>query len=375
MMEQIFEIKPLDVLFFRDGFPFSRGENYFARSIFPPNLSTIYGALRTMILDYKKIDLKEWLENRQTNSLIGTKDNYGSLEITDFAIKVENKLIYIPPIDLKLTKKDEIIKLNIKKVNISEFSNLNNIKLDIIFHTDKKFKEKKYFIGDKGLIKYLNNEEIKFNSEYIIQHLIIKDKRLGIKIDRHSQNVKEGLLYNIEYNKFIDENSSFIIKIKTDETLNLDNFIFRLGGDTKIAVIKKLNNNFNLPDFYKIQSNTNYFYLILKTPGIFPENKFYPDCFKKNNSNELVYENNNTKIKLIGMYIDKPKVISGFDIANKKQKEIYKAVPEGSIYVCEILSGNIENIKNDLYPKIKVNNDKIMKEGYNLTFIKGGNIQ
>lgn len=43
----IIEMKPLDTLFFRDSKPFSRGEDTWADTIFPPYPSTVYGALRT----------------------------------------------------------------------------------------------------------------------------------------------------------------------------------------------------------------------------------------------------------------------------------------------------------------------------------------
>jgi len=42
------KITPLDIVFFRDGKPFSWGEETWAGGIFPPYPSTIYGALRTM---------------------------------------------------------------------------------------------------------------------------------------------------------------------------------------------------------------------------------------------------------------------------------------------------------------------------------------
>ena len=44
-----FMIEPLDVTLFRDGRPFTAGESSFARTLFPPNPSTLAGALRTFI--------------------------------------------------------------------------------------------------------------------------------------------------------------------------------------------------------------------------------------------------------------------------------------------------------------------------------------
>lgn len=44
-----FALEPMDVTLFRDGRPFTPGESSFARSLFPPNPSTVAGAMRTFI--------------------------------------------------------------------------------------------------------------------------------------------------------------------------------------------------------------------------------------------------------------------------------------------------------------------------------------
>jgi len=44
----IIRIRPLDTFFFRDGKPFSRGQETWADGIFPPSPSILYGALRAI---------------------------------------------------------------------------------------------------------------------------------------------------------------------------------------------------------------------------------------------------------------------------------------------------------------------------------------
>ncbi len=43
----IIKINPVDTLLFRDGKPFSMGENTWPDTVFPPYPSVIYGALRS----------------------------------------------------------------------------------------------------------------------------------------------------------------------------------------------------------------------------------------------------------------------------------------------------------------------------------------
>ncbi|MCX7698450.1 MAG: type III-B CRISPR module-associated protein Cmr3 [Candidatus Goldbacteria bacterium] len=365
-MEKYFEIKPLDIMFFRDGFPFSRGLNFFAKSLFPPNMGTIYNALRTMLLDYKNYPINQFLQNKINDSTIGSPDSYGDMEVENFILKDDTDEILIPPKDIVYTNENEIVVLQKKEFNLTDKTNFN-INLKYIFHTEKKFKEKNFFIKKSGLIKYLEGLSPDKNSIYNISNIIVRDKRLGIKIDKRLKTAQNKGLYNIEYIKFANEKISFLLKVKISEDISLKNYILRLGGDTKIAVVNTINYN----DEYKLPEIKKFFKIILKTPGIFLKNKYYPDIFVLNDNKELIFEKNGVRIKLVGMIIDKVKTISGFDLARNAQKEIYKAVPAGSLYICEIESGSFEAVKDEFYPKLKTQSEKVNKEGYNITIIGG----
>jgi CRISPR-associated protein Cmr3 len=85
-----FRLLPDDVLFFRDGRPSTRGEDHYLRSLFPPNPSTLYGALRTRRLADENVSLQRL--RRQGKSLwnalpadlraeLGEWRGFGSLEV------------------------------------------------------------------------------------------------------------------------------------------------------------------------------------------------------------------------------------------------------------------------------------------------------
>lgn len=59
----LIDIKPLDTLFFRDGKPFSMGDNDWADGIFPPHPSVFYGALRSAYIG-KNIDCIGKISNK-----------------------------------------------------------------------------------------------------------------------------------------------------------------------------------------------------------------------------------------------------------------------------------------------------------------------
>ena len=53
------QIDPLDTLFFRDGKPFTMGEDSWASGIVPPYPSVIYGALRSAYFSNHITELKK----------------------------------------------------------------------------------------------------------------------------------------------------------------------------------------------------------------------------------------------------------------------------------------------------------------------------
>jgi CRISPR-associated protein Cmr3 len=85
-----FRIIPDDLLFFRDGRPSTRGDDHYLRSLFPPNPSTLYGALRTRRLLDAGVSLRElrksgrelWEElPDELRSELGAWGGFGTLEI------------------------------------------------------------------------------------------------------------------------------------------------------------------------------------------------------------------------------------------------------------------------------------------------------
>jgi len=53
-------IRPIDVWLFRDGKPFTAGEDHAAETLFPPSPFTLQGAIRTKVLADKGVNLAEF---------------------------------------------------------------------------------------------------------------------------------------------------------------------------------------------------------------------------------------------------------------------------------------------------------------------------
>ena len=106
---QGFRLMPDDVLFFRDGKPNSRGSDHYLRSLFPPNPSTLYGALRARRLLDEGVSLASLDEDvwrrlpADLRGELGDWGHFGSLEIRGpWPIRGDEPLLPAPS-DLGLT--------------------------------------------------------------------------------------------------------------------------------------------------------------------------------------------------------------------------------------------------------------------------------
>jgi len=101
-MQWVF-IQALDVWMFRDSKPFSAGQHFYARSLFPPQPGTMQGVIRSHYLERHGVDLRAFGEGQVTNLPIGTPSKMGQLSITGPFVAKRHKgkpIRYMPlPLD------------------------------------------------------------------------------------------------------------------------------------------------------------------------------------------------------------------------------------------------------------------------------------
>jgi len=388
-MEKYIFIKPDDTLFFRDGRPFERGIENFARSIFPPLPSVFYGALRTIcILENTSID--EYYKNCKNGidssdekmskliKVIGCKDEFGSLEIVGPFIRDENGRIYVLiPFDILKTDNKKFFNLTMIE---SEFC--SNLPVNLNLAVPENEEEGEYydfFINLEDLINYylfnFNNDKIKENITQK-ENVIKNEYKVGIKIDKKIGTSLEGFLYSAEHIRMKD-NYGFLIGVNNDEDIIPDKGSLRLGGDTRVAYFERLNSNpfDTLRNIIRQSvSNKTYLKFILLTPAIF-NSGWYPDFLNKNDNGYLYGNFNGLELKLVSAVLGKSIYIGGFDIANKYPKEMKKAIPAGSIFFFEVKNSDIKNLDdfiiNNNFKSIE-SDEYYKKQGFGITLIGGG---
>ncbi|MGC9101202.1 MAG: type III-B CRISPR module-associated protein Cmr3 [Caldisericum sp.] len=359
-----YKIKPLDTLFFRDGRPFSMGAETWANPVFPPYPSTVYGAIRTWLIfewgdleKFKKGELKEEL---------GTLENKGSLKIKGPLLALEDTLYFPVPKDLlkEKGKKDknlyDIDLVNKPEIFISDY----NLAKCLVNKSDTELEEADEFLNRDRLKNYLEGKKIIRYTEK--DELFTKELKTGIKRSRKTLSTEEGYLYRIPMIKLYkkDKEASLYVEIE-----GLNNYpekgLIQLGGEGKTAQIEKIQNSLleSLQNInFKFENRR--FKIYLATPAIFKKG-WLPDWIDESS---FEGEFNGIKLKLIACAIGKFVLIGGWDLARKKPKPMYKAVPAGSVYYFEILDNSTpDKIKDAFY--LKNISDINSEEGFGLSLV------
>lgn len=350
----LLEVKPLDTLFFRDGKPFSWGEETWAEGIFPPYPSTLYGALRTLwfaenIEELKKAKIPD--------------DPTKNIKINGIFIKREG-IIYFPiPMDFvkkKNEKENKVFLLSFLKdyefVTNLNFQFLSTLEVDEV-------ETPAGLVSFSVLTQYLLGK-IKNEVAFLPNEKFYKlEPKIGIARNRitHTVDAEEGKLYRVNMIR-LKKKVSLIIDVET-KGINLPERGFKkLGGEGKAVFFQKIEDERikTLKEGIKeelkkqIQKKSR-FKLYLLTPAIF-ENGYFP---------KEIYDG--LKLKLVSCVCGKPVYIGGFDIKHRRPKTMYRAVPAGSVYFFFLEKGEPEKVLEKLHYK-RISDYK-KEEGFGLSLI------
>lgn len=369
-MNRTIEIIPIDPLFFRDGRPFTMGEETVGIGMSLPRPSTIYGALRAAYYSHSNISLEE-LESK-TKSLVIDSINFYNKQTNSFYlptpldIGVDKNIVGkgFPKYDLKLSKDSSFTKnLKEKKLKENSFRFLEFSELTMKSPANT-------LMNYNDFLTYLEEDKEKEYKLKDISDLVLNENKIGIGRNKIQHSSEEGKLYRIGMNRFQtweDENPiSFIVNIKEPEGLKLPNSgMIKLGGESKTAYFRNIDNDhFKDHTLIQIEQETKYFKIILSTPAIFEKGSI-PGQKLQSKFDEIRFSPN-----LIGMCVGKPVFIGGFDMNqkkdNRKPRTMHKAIPAGSVFFFES-----KNIPQDLAKKFEDTSisDYEPEKGFGLCYI------
>lgn len=301
-------LNPLDTLFFRDGKPFSMGYETWAKGMFPPLPSVLYGALRTAYFSDAIVELK----NANTGS-----DKTSELKIDFFSLYSDDKFYFPCPLDIVEKKeknkgKPEYAMLTLVKKPENYYSALN---LPYVLQTASQVEEVSGLISHHSLNDYLQKNK---TPEFLAKGYLKEEPKVGIAKNSSTNTSDDGMMYRVGMNRL--DNFGFAVGY-SDMPLSQSGFM-RLGGEGK--AVSFLNSE-TFPDIKMPESlSENVFKIYLTTPAIF-NNGWYPSREKIGG------------MELIAAVVGKPVYIGGFDMKPKdgktaRPKPMRRAVPAGSVY-------------------------------------------
>jgi len=352
------EIKPLDVLFFREFKPFTSGEDVFARSLSTPPLTTIRGALRA---HYFRNNPSKF--NKKTLN-DPTKDPTYNLTIKGLYYKIINKNDNIT--SLYLQKPLDVVKVqNSTGEHMFQRLKLETINDDIILSVpsyihrifvspSEKLVRKQpdnMLMSIDAFIEYLSSTN-EFPADRFIDFsdVITEEPKIGIKISSETRTTEEEMFYYIITNRYETDKyeTSFIVEVENlpDSTGLYDKEIIKIGGEGKLAEIKKCKNSREISKIKELRTfwlqnnlgSNNLFSIYLFTPT--PLDYIAPLL-------------NNSGLKLETYMMTNPALIGGYSLQKRAPKKTMKALLPGTILLfSRDNSKNNGDVTNNILQKL-----------------------
>jgi len=351
----IAEIRPLDTLFFRDGKPFSRGDESWADGVFPPYPSVIFGALRTWyITNHAEAFSKK---------VIGES---AGIVIKNIQYRIP-KGIYLPmPLDLaepkekdkkkkRLEQSDkeyEVVRLKPQKIE----GLLSNHPCQTILIPPPGYivEEVEHgLVQQEDMKTYLNSPGEHFKIRKL-DDFAQTEPKTGIGRNDFTNTASDALLYRVGMRRASEFEILINFESPENDTLSKQqSFFIKLGAENKVAQLRSSRQRIAIsPEDVKLEGNR--FKLYLSTPAIFDQG-WKPDLSKFG-----------IQANLVAAAVGKPVHIGGFDMAEGKPKVMYKAVPAGSVYFYET-SEDINFVKEKLFGKAI--SEKMPEQGFGIAYL------
>lgn len=357
------EIEALDTLFFKDGKPFSMGEETWADGIFPPPPSVVFGTIRSAYMS--QINQSLTLANEPG-------DKSKNLVIEDYCLSIDNTPHYPMPLDLVLkknrTKNNSEEKKDKYQVQLLHLINNHLISSNqaiskILTADDEVETLNSGYIDKIELEKYLAGEADSFTATKIDNKVIIEPK-VGIGRNDTTRTTQESKLYRVGMRRLNDV--KLILQVENLDDLWKDGLL-KLGGEAKAAKYQQL----NISLIEQPKMNYKRFKIYLATPALL-EQGWLPKWINAK-SLKGTYPGTKIEVQLIAAAIGKPIPIGGFDMKKRKPKPMLQALPAGSVYYFDCIGDYSGEALDTIMPIKFCDYPEKIYEGYGISYM--GNVK
>jgi CRISPR-associated protein Cmr3 len=298
-------IEAADTLFFRDGRPFTMGEDTHAGGLFPPPPSVIYGALRSAYIS------ENLSKGKTLDDLISDSD---ALTIKNLWIDIDCVPHFPLPKDLVVPKGTNPKAFPLLLTKKPTLSNIQTPRI-LLNELDGKMQEADFWLRFSEMNAYLSNS--KTENFPCLKLPILSENKIGIGRQNDTHIANEGMLYRTQLHRLEDEKEKKTrIGIQFDKLSINTEGVLQLGGERKVAFTSNTPHfSFAFPEL-----DSEYFKIYLSTPAIFRTGWQPTKMFK------------DYGLELIAAATGKPLPIGGWDVKERIPKAMLQAVSAGSVY-------------------------------------------
>jgi CRISPR-associated protein Cmr3 len=331
----------MDVALFRDGRSFTAGSDHRARSLFPPNSSTVLGALRSKLLMDTGVSLAAFAEKKAeaqaARDQIGWPD-----EAPPFALRgpfiaqvqhdaegsVQVRLYYPVPADVvEVDRSYHVLKPIASDADVPFEANWPDRDLrPLWFPSVKKQSEAEGWLDEKTLQACLDGNAPAESEVWDDQRLFARESRFGVGMDSRRKGYKDGMLYQVEFIR-PRESVGLVVDVVEGAPPFDQGGLLSMGGESRTFRYYRL----DVPA-KPVQPQSKRFKIYFATPTYF-ENGWLP---KQPWSKWFA-----GGVHLAAVALGRARTVSGAKVDTKSQQEgtFVKAgrkyVPAGSVYYFE----------------------------------------
>lgn len=341
-----YSLTPNDTLFFRSGEPMGMGESHFQTSIFPPSPETFVGAVRTTVIAHKcDGDFEGYVSGRYADTdwctEIGIKDLPDTFRFAGPFLKKVARVFLPPPSNL-------FVNPDGNKFTIASPTEFSEVKCSSTIPQimwlkpgdnshSKDWKLVEDWISIEGMAKYVTGAigTLELADFIAISNLpednaapFQSEARVGIAIaGKGLRTAVKGHLYSTVHKRFL-EDCAMVFLLDGVPSFP-DATLIRLGGENRTAWCERIA-DVKLPS---VQNTADFLVTTMPVKTIksstgVPVTEFLGEDL-------AVLLPGGVRSKLWAYSVGKPILFGGWDMAEKKAKEMIQYVPAGSVFYFE----------------------------------------
>ncbi len=268
MAEKLFLFGCEESYFFRDGMPFTAGEDTFLPSSFPPSCNVLHGAVRTAIMRGHGLDFGEYAQGRCSvcgcaqedcevlKAMSGSPDEpedagmdlIGPFVTRETETGVER--LYRAPSDL-VQVESVASEIEFGRLHPSPEPVMTDIGRVFMPSSDVRCKSlSDVWISENGLLGYLLGADVSPDEAYYSakkdgaseqgRAFLLREERIGIARQRATGATQEGMLYAIEHIRFLHgptEKFGMGVRVRGCPDTPVPNVV-RLGGEGRFTSLR-----------------------------------------------------------------------------------------------------------------------------------------